>query len=64
MRKVAAKYPGQVEVVRFLTLSEEGQKYGIMMCPAVVINDKLVVSGKVPSEGDLEKLYKKELGIK
>ena len=63
MRKVASRYPGQVEVVRLLTLSEEGKKYGIMMCPAIVINDKLVVSGKVPTEGDLEKMFKKELTI-
>lgn len=35
-----------------------------MFTPAMVINDKVVVAGKVPSEQDIEKLYKKELGIK
>ena len=51
-------------MARFEAIDSEGQKYGILMAPAVVINDKLVISGRVPSEGDLEKLYKKELGVK
>lgn len=63
-RKVAAKYPGQVEVAKYEAISNEGKKYGIMFTPAVVINDKVVVAGRVPTEGDIEKLYKRELGIK
>ena len=59
--KVAEKYPGQIEVAKFAAMSEEGHKYGIMLTPTVVINDKVVASGKVISEGELEKAIKKEL---
>jgi protein-disulfide isomerase len=53
-----------VEVAKYEAISNEGKKYGIMFTPAMVINDKVVVAGRVPTEGDIEKLYKRELGIK
>lgn len=59
--KVAEKYPGKVEVTKFDALSDEGDKYGIMMTPTIVINDKVVSIGKVPSEDDIEKMIKKEM---
>ncbi|MDD4876507.1 MAG: thioredoxin family protein [Dehalococcoidales bacterium] len=52
---ISAKYPGKIEVTKFNALSEEGDKYGIMLTPTVVINDSVVSVGKVMSEGDLEK---------
>jgi protein-disulfide isomerase len=60
--KVAARYSEQVEVAKFPAISEEGRRYGIMLTPGVVINDKVVAAGKVVSEGELEKAIKKELG--
>lgn len=54
--KVAEKFPGQVEVIKLDALSPEGDKYGIMMTPTLVINDKVVSIGKVPSEADIEKM--------
>lgn len=60
-RKVAEKYPGQVEVAKFDAISAEGNKYNVFLTPTVVVNDKVVASGKVLSEGDLEKAIKKEL---
>lgn len=54
-RKVAEKYPGKVEVTKLDATSPEGSKHGIMFIPAVVINEKVVSSGKVLSEGELEK---------
>jgi thiol-disulfide isomerase/thioredoxin len=60
--KVAEKYPGKVEVAKLDAISEEGQKYNILFTPAVVINDKVVASGEVISEGDLEKAIQKEMG--
>jgi len=59
--KVAGKYPGKIEVAKFGALSEEGDKYGVILTPTVVINDTVVVVGKVISEDELEKLIKKEL---
>jgi protein-disulfide isomerase len=59
--KVAKKYPGGVEVAKFEAISEEGDKYGIMLTPAVMINEKLVAAGKVLSEAEIEKLVGKEL---
>lgn len=60
--KIAEKYPGKVGVDHFDALSAEGDKYGIMMTPTIVINDKVVSIGKVPSEDDIEKMIKKEMG--
>lgn len=60
-KAVAQKYPGEVEVVEFPALSPEGDKYGIMLTPTVVINDTVVAVGKVISEDELEKSIKKEL---
>ena len=59
--KVAEKYPGKVEVAKFGAMSEEGDKYGIILTPTVVINDTVVSVGKVISEDELEKFIKKEL---
>lgn len=60
--KVAGRYPDQVELAKLPAVSEEGRRYGIMLTPSVVINDKVVAAGKVISEGELEKAIKKELG--
>lgn len=59
--KVAEKYPGQIEVAKFDAMSPEGDKYCVMMTPTLVINDKVVSIGKVPSEDDIEKLINKEI---
>ena len=59
--KVAEKYPGAVNVAHYDALSQEGDKYGIMMTPTMVINDKVVSVGKVPTESDIEKMLKKEM---
>jgi protein-disulfide isomerase len=59
--RVADKYPGEVEVSKFDAISEEGQKYNVFFTPTVVINDKIVSSGEVVSESELEKAVKKEM---
>ena len=59
--KLAEKYAGKVEVAKFDAISGEGQKYNILFTPAVVVNDKVVASGEVISEGDLEKAIQKEM---
>ncbi|MFC1979950.1 thioredoxin family protein [Chloroflexota bacterium] len=60
-RKVAEKYPGKIDVAKFDALADEGDKYGIMLTPTVVINDTVVSVGKVISEEELEKSIKKEM---
>ena len=62
-KNIAAKYPSKVVVAKFDALSEEGDKYGIMSTPTVVINNKVVAVGKVLSEDELEKAIKKELEV-
>ena len=59
--KVAEKHPGKISVAHFDALSAEGDKYGILMTPTIVINDKVVSFGRVPSEDDIEKMIKKEM---
>ena len=59
--KVAEKHPGSINVTHYDALSEEGDRYGVMMTPTLVINDKVVSVGKVPSEEDIEKMINKEM---
>lgn len=58
---VATKYPDRVNVAKFDALSAEGDKYGIMSTPTVVINDRVVAVGKLLSEEEIEKHVAKEL---
>jgi len=60
---VAKKYPGKVEVAKFSALSEEGDKYGVMLTPTVVVNDTVVAVGKVIPEDEIDKAIKKELEV-
>ncbi|MDD5590678.1 MAG: thioredoxin family protein [Dehalococcoidales bacterium] len=57
---VAGKYPDQVEVTKLDVFSAEGDKYGIMLTPAMVINDKIVSAGKLIPEEEIEKAVKRE----
>jgi len=60
-KKVAEKYPGQIRVVHFDALSDEGAKYGIFQVPTIVINDKVVSAGKVPGQDEIENLIIKQM---
>ena len=62
-RNVAEKYPGQVTVNKFDALSEEGDKYSVMLTPTVVANEKVIAVGKLISEDELENVVKKELEV-
>jgi len=61
-KNAAEKFSGQVEVEKLDALSKEGDKYTVMLTPTVVINEKVVAVGKVPTEADFESAIKKELG--
>jgi protein-disulfide isomerase len=60
-QKAAAGYPDRVEVAKFDALSEEGDRYGVMLTPTVVINDRVVAVGKLLSEEEIAKYIAKEL---
>jgi thiol-disulfide isomerase/thioredoxin len=60
--RIAKKYPGKISVAHFDALSSDGEKYGIFLIPAIVINDKIVSAGKVPEEDEIEQLIKKQVG--
>jgi glutaredoxin len=62
-RDIAQKFEN-VTVEKHDVLSEEAEKYNIMMTPTVVVNDITVEVGKVPSAEKLEKTVKQEMNIK
>ena len=61
-KALAQKYPGKVEVVELPAMSPEGDKYGVVLTPTTVVNEKVIATGSIPSERDLEEVIKKEIG--
>lgn len=59
--KVAEKFGDKVVVKKVPIESPEADAYGIMLSPAVVVNDKVVVSGRIPTERELLEIVKNEL---
>jgi protein-disulfide isomerase len=53
----------RVKVEKLNAMSEEGDKYGIMMTPTIVVNDNVVCVGKAMSKKELEKIVKNKLGV-
>ncbi len=56
VRRVAAEFGDLVEVSKHDILSEEASRYGVLMTPAIVINDEVVSVGKGLSENHLRQL--------
>ncbi|HPI04160.1 MAG: hypothetical protein BWY84_00776 [Candidatus Aerophobetes bacterium ADurb.Bin490] len=54
VRKVVADNKVDAEVIKVKEISEI-MKYNVMMMPAVAIDGKVVVSGKIPSEAEIKK---------
>jgi thiol-disulfide isomerase/thioredoxin len=64
-QRVAQKFPtGAVEVQKYESLSAEGEKYSIILTPAIVINDKVVAAGRGTAEKDLERMVRKAYDVK
>jgi protein-disulfide isomerase len=59
-QNVAARF-SDIEIAKLDALSEEGDRYGIMSTPTIVVNDKVVSIGKLITEEELEKIIKKEM---
>lgn len=60
-KEVAEEFGGKVKVIKLSALSEEADRYGIFITPSIVINEKLVFSGKVPSKDELRRAIEKEI---
>jgi protein-disulfide isomerase len=60
-RKVQEQIGEGVVVEKYSALSEEGEKYGIMMTPTVVVEDEITVVGKIPSEKKLEHIIRSKM---
>ena len=54
VRKVVADNKVDAEVIKVKEISEI-MKYNVMMTPAVAIDGKVVISGKIPSEAEIKK---------
>lgn len=54
VRKVVADNKVDAEVIKVKEISEI-MKYNVMMTPAVAVDGKVVISGKVPSEAEIKK---------
>lgn len=55
IKKVIAASKVEAEVIKVSEISEI-MKYSVMMTPAVAIDGKVVMAGKVPSESDVKKM--------
>jgi hypothetical protein len=61
VRRVASEFDPHVQITKHDILSTEAQRYGVLMTPAIVINDEVVSVGKAPSEDRLRELIQKYL---
>ena len=61
-REVAARFPGQVEVIKIDALSDEALSYGLLSTPATVVGDRVVAHGRLLAESELEQAIEQALG--
>jgi MerR family transcriptional regulator/heat shock protein HspR len=64
VRRVALEFGPQVEVTVHDILSEEARKFGVLMTPAIVIDDEVVSIAKAPSDAKLRELIERHLAAK
>lgn len=60
-RRAADSLGAQVEVIK-ITDFPEMMKYGILQTPGLVVNEELIMVGKVPSLADMTTILTKALG--
>ena len=61
LRKVAAQYEDEVTVTKLDIASDEAARYGVLLPPAVLVDDELLTSGQGVSEGRLQKAVEEHL---
>ena len=59
--QTAEAFPGQVEVVKLDALGPEADAYGLLVTPAVVVDQEVVGSGKVVPARELVKHIQQHL---
>lgn len=59
-REAAQELKLDAEIVHTPATSPEADKYDILSTPAVVINEKIVISGRVPDKKSAIEILKKE----
>jgi hypothetical protein len=52
---------GEVEVYTYESLSSEGEKYGIILTPTIIVNDKVMAAGRGTAEKEIEKWVRKAI---
>ncbi len=60
LREAVAELKLDAEILHVSALSPEADKYDILSTPAVVINDKVVLAGKVPDKKAAVEILKRE----
>ena len=60
--KAAERFPGQVDVIKLDALSAEAEAFGMIVTPTVVVNDKVVGSGRIVPADQLVAHITKILG--
>lgn len=63
LREAISELKLDAEISHVSALSPEADKYDILSTPAVVINEKVVVAGKVPDKKTAVEMLKKEFKI-
>ncbi|CAD7774654.1 Thioredoxin [Candidatus Methanoperedenaceae archaeon GB37] len=61
--EVQKDFKDHVKVEKVNAMSEEGDKYGIMMTPTIVVNENVVCVGREMPKNELEKIVKRELEV-
>jgi disulfide oxidoreductase YuzD len=61
--EIQKDFGDRVKVEKLNAMSEEGDKYEIMMTPTIVVNDKVVCVGKAMSKKVLKEIVEKELEV-
>ena len=51
--KAAERFPGRVQVIKLDALSAQAEAYGLILTPTVVVNDRVVGSGRIVSADQL-----------
>lgn len=61
LRKVAASYDNEVIVSKVDIASDEAAQFGVLLPPAVLVDDELLASGQGVSETRLQQAIEKHL---